>query len=201
MSTKKNRNASPAAAPAKSGPQQDWEIKNRGDACRVCGRVFKDGEAFWSRLVVTPEGYQREDFAPEHWDDSLQKDAVSFWKSIFHAPPPPGEEPLKKESAEAALRKLMADDDPSNANAIFILAVMLERKKTLVEKDVQLRDDQTKLRVYEHKLTGEAFLITDPQLKLSELAMVQEEVAERLGWKPVSAAAPAPARPATPGGS
>ena len=194
MSAKKSK---PATSPAtKTGPAQEWEIKGRGDMCRISGRPFRDGEAFWSRLVAGSEGYAREDYAEEHWSPSLKHESVSAWKSVFHAPPPATEEPLKKESAEAALRKLMAEEDPSNANAIFVLAVMLERKKTLVEKDVQMPDEHTKLRIYEHKLTGEAFLIPDPQLKLSELAAVQEEVAERLGWKPV-AAPPPPPEPAT----
>ncbi len=190
MSAKKSK---PASAPAaKTGPAQEWEIKGRCDVCRISGRPFRDGESFWSRLVAGSEGFAREDYASEHWSADLKRESLSAWKSVFHAPPPATEEPLKKESAEAALRKLMAEEDPSNANAIFVLAVMLERKKTLVEKDVQMPDERTKLRIYEHKLTGEAFLIPDPQLKLSELAAVQEEVAQRLGWKPVSAPPPAP---------
>jgi hypothetical protein len=134
-------------------------------------------------LVVTPEGLRREDYAEAHWTAELKAGALSAWKSVFRAPPPATEEPLKKESAEAALRKLMAEDDPGNANAIFVLAVMLERKKTLVEKDVRDRPEGGWLRVYEHRTTGEAFLIPDPALKLSELEQVQEEVAVRLGWK------------------
>jgi hypothetical protein len=183
MTTRKNqKKTSTPATQAKTGAPQEWEIKGRGDMCVVSGRAFKDGEPFWSRLVFTEQGYVREDYAEVHWTDDLRNSAVSSWKSFFRLPPPPDPEPLKKESAEAALRKLMAEEDPANANSIFVLAVMLERKKTLVEKDVQVREGQPKIRIYEHKLTGEAFLIPDPELKLSELGRVQEEVAQRLGW-------------------
>jgi hypothetical protein len=67
---------------------------------------------------------------------------------------------------------------------MFILAVMLERKRELVERDVQERDDGTRIRIYEHRRTGEMFSIVDPDLKLSELAPVQAEVNELLGIAP-----------------
>ena len=64
---------------------------------------------------------------------------------------------------------------------VFILTVMLERKRILAEKDVQIRDDGVKVRIYEHKKTGETFLVSDPGLKLAELEQVQEEVVALLG--------------------
>jgi hypothetical protein len=91
---------------------------------------------------------------------------------------------MKKESAETLLRNMVAKEDADDTNAIYILAVMLERKKILVEKDVQTREDQTKIRVYEHKKTGETFLVIDPELKLAEIEKVQEEVVGLLGGKP-----------------
>jgi uncharacterized protein (DUF2384 family) len=88
---------------------------------------------------------------------------------------------LKKETAESLLRQFMETDDPSRRNAIFILAVMLERRRVLAERDVQAREDGVKVRVYEHRKTGETFLVPDPGLKLAELAHVQREVMDLLG--------------------
>ena len=81
------------------------------------------------------------------------------------------------------LRQLIETEDEENRNVIYILAVMLERKRILAERDVHTRDDGVKLRVYEHKKSGEVFLIPDPELKLAELEVVQEDVARRLGWR------------------
>jgi hypothetical protein len=58
---------------------------------------------------------------------------------------------------------------------------MLERKRVLVERDVTLRPDGMKLRIYEHRKTGEMFTIPDPDLRLDEVAAVQEEVNQLLG--------------------
>jgi hypothetical protein len=113
------------------------------------------------------------------------------WKGVFRMPPPPPEEPLKKETAESLLRKLIEDGEQSRAGVIYILAVMLERKRVLTEKDVQKRPDGVWIRVYEHRRTAETFLVRDPRLRLDELDTVQREVMELLGVGKASAPAAA----------
>ena len=75
----------------------------------------------------------------------------------------------------------MEVEEEANRNAVFILAVMLERRRVLVERDVQVREDGVKVRFYEHRQTGETFVVPDPGLKLAELEHVQEEVVALLG--------------------
>ena len=88
----------------------------------------------------------------------------------------------------------METDDPSKRNVIFILAVMLERRRILVEKEVQTSEGTgLKIRVYEHKQTGESFVVPDPQLKLKEIESVQREVMELLGIPPPSGKTAKPA--------
>jgi hypothetical protein len=102
---------------------------------------------------------------------------------VFKLPPPPAPEALKKETAASLLRELMENKDAANQNTIYILAIMLERRRVLAERDVQTRKDGVKIRVYEHRKTGETFLIPDPCLKLSQLNEIQEEVVARLGGR------------------
>jgi hypothetical protein len=153
----------------------DWDIKSRSNKCMICEKPFEDREAFFTTLVRGQDGYERTDCC-QACRDKAGHDGVSYWKGIYKKPPPPPEEPLKKENAEDLLRRLMEDEDPAHINTIYILAVMLERRRVFVEKDVQLREDGSKLRIYEHKKSGEAFVVPDPDLKLAELEHVQEEV-------------------------
>lgn len=169
---------------------QDWEIKARGHACAGTGEPFVDGQSLVSCLLHTPEGYERRDYSESGWASAPRDQIVSFWKTRYEAPPPPAPEALKKETAESLLRHFMAKEDYSRVNAIYILAVMLERKRVLAEKDVQFREDGTKIRIYEHKKTGEVFTIPDPQLKLNELDSVQREVEELLGLNGTPASEP-----------
>jgi hypothetical protein len=66
---------------------------------------------------------------------------------------------------------------PETKNARFILAAMLERKKTLRP----MPSTEPGMLIYEHAQSGEVFLIEDPQLTLEQLPAVQREVSELLG--------------------
>lgn len=162
--------------------QQEWNIRPRANCCAESGRAFEDGEAFYSRLIEGEEGYLREDLSAEAWSDERKASALSTWKSTFHVPPPPEEEPLKPETLEESIRLLMAGDDPEDHGAIFILAMQLERKRKLVPRARQRKPDGSLLLIYEHKQSGDVFLIPDPEWSLDEIAEVQERVAIRLGW-------------------
>ena len=160
----------------------EWNLRACADQCVVCGRKFSDREGLMSRLRFTPEGYLREDFCAACWPARtfVEGAEVSAWASRWCAPAPKAPEPLKKEAAESLLRELMETEEPSRRNAIFILAVMLERRRILVEKEVQWQPDGRKIRVYEHKQTGESFVVPDPQLRLREIEHVQRQVMDLL---------------------
>jgi hypothetical protein len=85
---------------------------------------------------------------------------------------------VPKESAEQLFRRLMASDSPP-ANASYVLAAMLERKRVLK----QVKTEETAkghVLIYEQGSTGDVFIVPDPQLRLDELENVQNEVAELL---------------------
>lgn len=174
--------------------QSEWNVRAPSPNCEACNKPFQDHEEFYSRLEFGAEGYVRRDYCAGCWSDAARHGALSVWKTEFRVPPPPPPEPIQKETAESLLRKLMESEDPTNLNVIFILAVMLERKRILIERDVQVREDGVKVRVYEHRKTGESFVITDPQLRLAELERVQAEVVARLGGSPKAESAGAAAQ-------
>lgn len=156
--------------------EQDWNIKAPSTVCHQCKRPFEDGEKFTTRLFFRQGVYDRADVCDACLRPESEPGVLSIWRSIHRAPPPPEEEPLKKETAEQLLRRLIEQENPDYENTIFVLAVMLERRRILNEKEVKQHDDGHLIRVYEHRKTGEAFLISDPRLKLTELESVQAEV-------------------------
>lgn len=174
---------------------QEWNIRSRARVCAVSGKEFADKSVIYSCLSYGAEGMERKDVSEECWADMKRDGLISFWRSIYIAPPPPAAEPLKKETVETLLRQYMSREDYSQLEVVFILAVMLERKRLLVERDVQRRDDGAKIRIYEHKQTGEIFTIPDPELRLDALAEVQLKVNELLGIGP-AAKAESPEKPA-----
>ncbi|MEY2520807.1 MAG: hypothetical protein QOF24_2566 [Verrucomicrobiota bacterium] len=158
----------------------DWPIKHRADACARTGRPFQSGEQFYTLLFREGDGFRREDLSEEAWSQRNENiTPFSFWKMRYEPPPPEPPEPLGKESAEDILRRLLAANDPTNVNACYVLAVMLERKRVLK----QIKTDKTEQRpvlVYEHAKSGDVFIVPDVRLRLDEIEHVQREVSQLL---------------------
>ncbi len=163
----------------------NWHVKKCAKACDGCEVEFQHRQVLYSRLFFDEGEYMRRDFCKKCWNK--EDPGLSTWKTVFIIPPPPAEEVVKKENVESLLRKMLAKENEEDLNAVFILTVMLERKKILVERDIQKTEDGRKLRIYEHRKTGESFMVIDPELKLDELGHVQEEVVVLLGGKPRNA--------------
>jgi len=157
----------------------EWAIKHRADACAATQRPFEAGEYFYTLLFRDADGFRREDLSEEAWkkrNENIQP--FSFWKTKFEPAPPPAPDALPKENAEQLFRRLITQPEPP-ANACFVLAVMLERKRVLKQVRTEIAKGD-RLLIYEHRENGDVFIVRDPQLRLSELERVQEEVATLL---------------------
>lgn len=171
----------------------EWQIKSPAHACSTCLREFTDGETFTSSLGQDPEaGFVRTDVCAACWNPGTAPAALSRWKTQYRAPAPPPPEAIRKETAETLLRRLIEAGEPGRHGAVFVLSVMLERRKILVERDVRQEPEGGKVRVYEHRGTGETFVISDPELRLNDLEQVQQEVMSLLGGSDPTPAAPPP---------
>ena len=158
----------------------EWAIKHRADSCAVTQQPFGPGEYFYTLLYHDADGYRREDLSEEAWQNRNENiRPFSFWKSRYEPLPPKPAEPVAKENAEQLFRRLIASDSPP-ANACYVLAAMLERKRVLKQVNAESRDGGTRVLIYEQSATGDVFIVPDPQLRLDELETVQNEVAELL---------------------
>jgi hypothetical protein len=156
----------------------DWAIKHRADVCAATQRRFEPGEYFYTLLFRDAEGFRREDLSEEGWQNRNENiQPFSFWKTKYE-PLPVESEPLAKENAEQLFRRLIAAENPQ-ANACYVLAAMLERKRVL--KQIKTENaEKGRLLIYEHGTSGDVFIVPDPGLRLDELENVQNEVAQLL---------------------
>ena len=154
--------------------REKWSIRKCADECAASGVKFEDRQWVISILEHTEEGYVRRDFCEEQAPENVN--ALSSWRSRYVAPPPPEREPIEKESAESLIRNMLQAEQRDQEPAIYILALMLERKKLFIEREVTYEANGETVRVYEHRKTNESFIIKDPGIKLSELSEVQEQV-------------------------
>ena len=158
---------------------QEWEIKHRADACAATQRPFAAGEYFYTLLFQEAGGFRREDLSEEAWrsrNDNIRP--FSFWRTRYEPAPPQPPETLPKENAEQLFRRLAGAENPP-ANACYVLAAMLERKRVLKQIKTEQSGDGRFL-VYEHRANGDVFIVRDPGLRLDELENVQGEIAQLL---------------------
>ncbi|MES2923746.1 MAG: hypothetical protein V4819_19485 [Verrucomicrobiota bacterium] len=160
---------------------EPWHVRSRGRECAATQRPFVDGETIVTALFPDPEssGYLRRDYCVEGWktyQETGGEPPFSSWRTTYTAAPN-NEAAIAAEklSAEEILQRLVEEDEDHTENARFILAVMLERQKLLRETDSQ-RTPTGILRVYEHRKTGEVFIVKDPDIPLSDIEAVQQEV-------------------------
>ncbi|MBN2505075.1 MAG: hypothetical protein JXQ71_00115 [Verrucomicrobia bacterium] len=191
----------------------DWNIQSRAHSCQACGRRFEGRQVYHTLLFDEKQEFKRLDVCEACWQAQYseggrhRKGFVSYWQGIYEAPPPPAPDPVRKETVESLLRRIMERNDPKDASASYILAVMLERKRLLKVKE-QLQRDGRRVFVYEDPRSGDLFTIPDPDLQLDQLEQVQRDVALLLEHGlnppppppdpiPEPAAGPASAVPAT----
>ena len=72
----------------------------------------------------------------------------------------------------------MASNNPP-ANACYVLAAMLERKRILKQVNTE-QSVNGRVLIFEQRTTGDVFVVPDPQLRLDEVESVQNEVAQLL---------------------
>lgn len=184
--------------------QQNWSIRSRAHECALTQRPFEDGESFHTSIYFDPQenGYVRRDVCLEAWPQEMELHRpVASWKTVYQKVSAEARpEIAPKESAQSLLQRFIEEGDPKTDNARYILALMLERKRQLVqtaEKEVE----GARMLFYENKKTGEIFIVRDPELKLDEIAQMQDEVATLLAFGgPAAAAAQAVGVTLTPEG-
>jgi len=176
----------------------EWNIQSRAHQCQITSKPFSQGESFHTVLLESKIGFERMDLSTAAWkehgtDISSRPNFISHWMGTYEPPPAAPPDAIKKDDAESLLRALLDRKDEQFAPAVFILAVMLERKRVLRVKS-QVREKNRRIIVYEHAKTGDILLVNDPDLQLAQLEKTQHDVSYLLEH-----GIPAPAVPVEPG--
>lgn len=164
---------------------QQWNIRSRAHQCAVTGRVFEDGERHYTAIYFDPVtgDYTRRDVALDAWKQEIaDRKPFSFWRATYEKHVAEAKTELsQKESALDMLQRLVEEGNPATEKARYILAAMLERKRILAPS-AEKETEEGRMIFYENKKTGDLYIIRDPELRLDEIASVQEEIAFQLGF-------------------
>ena len=162
---------------AEAAVQENLRVSACGRAWRWSGRWRRAGQQENSSArsvnclpeAGSAEAHSRVGINPRHVPPNAWRARAS----------PKSPEPLPRENAEQLFRRLIASKNPP-ANACYVLAAMLERKRLLKQVKTESLNDRKRVLIYEQPATGDVFVVPDPQLRLGELETVQNEVAQLL---------------------
>src|SRR5947209_345051 len=70
--------APPPKAPAKPG---EYHVAKPGGVCAVSGWTIAAGEKMMAAVRETPDGLERLDVAPEHWEPFDKTNLLAFWQT------------------------------------------------------------------------------------------------------------------------
>ncbi|MGN0886933.1 MAG: hypothetical protein ACI4RT_08040 [Candidatus Spyradenecus sp.] len=165
-----------------------WNIKPRAGVCATCGATFEPGAQGHSILEPgSDEGFARRDLCPACFaalDPAALKALSGVWSWRVPKRPPRAKaeaEAVPKETAGHLLRVLLAGNAPEDRAVIYVLAILLERGKQLVERSVTQNAQGEKVRLYEERASGDLLPIIDPALAPEDLPAVQARILELLG--------------------
>ncbi|KAB2642090.1 MAG: hypothetical protein DVB26_03755 [Verrucomicrobia bacterium] len=158
---------------------EPWHLRSRSRECAATQRPFVAGEPIITALFPDPEssGYLRRDYCLDAWGaiPAAAERPFSSWRTSYAAPGGDKPQVVDREQPEDILRRMVEDDQDHTENTRYILAVMLERKRILRETDTQ-RTATGILRIYENRKTGEVYIVKDPDIPLSQVDALQQEV-------------------------
>lgn len=164
----------------------DWNIRPRALQCSNCGKDFPPKSTGHTLLSTTEEGYVRKDLcddcfkALDHSTKGLPSAAWSFTVPAENTKLSAKAAPVQKDTAIQLLRKLVVRDAAKDHEAIYVLAILLERSKQFIERDVQQTPEGKTIRLYEFRTTGELFSIKAPNIRPDDLPFVQQRVIDLL---------------------
>ena len=200
----------------------DWNLRSRGHACMKCGAAFAAGgpvrtavlafetplvaEIFAEKLAEEAAAaaagappkphpdYVRADFCEACWTAlAAGTPWISAWRSVYEPPPAVPADPVKKADHETLLRSLLEGPEPGNwLPEIYLLAILLERRRILVERRVTTAPDGTRVHIYEHRRSGDILLVADPAFTAERIPETQARIEKLLGIERPEKARPAP---------
>lgn len=165
---------------------KNWQIKSRGRFCSSCESPFDIGEVYHTLLDLNSVEPERKDYCIRCWKEkdpgpeSRGGDGAAYWQGHFKRLTAPVEkkETIRKDVIERLLDRYVRSEDEAHINLCYILALLEERKKILIPCDKTVDKAGRNIIVYEHKKTGNIYLIRDPHLSLMEVEEVQRQVKE-----------------------
>lgn len=158
----------------------DYQIETNTRRCVVSGRELAAGDRYFSALLKENGKFTRQDYSPDAWQGPPQG-AFSFWTGRV-----PAQEENRRPRIDADLlvdcfERLEGQAEPDRLSFRYVLALLLMRQKRLRFEEARVEGGREVLCLRCPR-TKARYEVVNPRLTEEEMARVQEEVFQVLGW-------------------
>ena len=160
----------------------EYQIQPNTRRCVVSGRELKPGERYYSVLLDEAGKFVRRDYAAEAWQGP-PADAFSFWAGRVPAAGARKRPPIDDDMLLDCFQRLEGRTDAAGENFRYVLALLLMRRKRFKFEEAR-NDGGREVLVLHCGRTGARHEVADPRLADEEMAAVQDDVFQALGWEP-----------------
>jgi hypothetical protein len=158
----------------------DYQIQPNTRRCSATGRDLKPGERYFSVLLDEEGRFVRRDYSVEAWQGP-PTGAFSFWVGRIPSGETKKRPPIDDELLLDCFTRLDGETESGRVNFRFVLALLLMRRRRLkLEGSVVEEGDE--VLVMRCTRSGAEHRVVNPQLTDEQIAEVQEEVFQTLGW-------------------
>jgi hypothetical protein len=158
----------------------DYQIQPNTRRCAASGRELQPGERYYSVLAEEGGKFVRKDYAGDAWQGP-PPGAFGFWAG--RVPPPQGKrrQPIDDDVLLDCLQRLEGQEEPGRVKFRYVAALLLLRRRRLRLEGVR-QDGPQEVLEFRCPRTGARHRVVNPCLQDDEIAAVQEDVFQALGW-------------------
>ena len=159
----------------------EYTIQPNSRRCAVTGRELQPGERFFSALVEEDRQFVRKDYGNEAWHGP-PAGAFSFWTGHVPAGNEKAKPRFDDDLLEECFQRLDGQSEQSRVNFRYVVALLLMRRRRF-RYEASIMDNGTEKMTLRCLRTNAKHEVVNPRLNDEEMAQVQEEVFNVLGWK------------------
>ena len=160
----------------------NWdEIVKGRRVCAVSGRIFGEGDQYFSAIRESDAGFVRTDYAPEVWETLDKSGFMSYW----HGKVPTENDRRKNrllidtEACYQFFLGILPESGESRAVFRYLLALILVRKRVLRLDEIEKSPDGEALILYDLRAKSE-YRVPVHSGSEAELSAAQEELNQLL---------------------
>ena len=158
------------------------EIPTLTRTCAVTGQELKPGERIYGALFDEAGKFVRKDYSEGAWSGPIPG-AVAFWAGRIPSARSPRKPIFNDKLLLDCFDHLTGATEPNRLQFRYVVALLLLRRKKLKFEDAQRKPDGSDALILRDGRTNQRLEVIDPKLTEEQIAAVQDEVFQVLGWE------------------